>query len=563
IKLVVEQGTLGKSQGKVVIFTESLTTQDYLRTLLLDSGAATDRDITLFRGTNDSARAAQALDAWYESVGRKLSPESRPSPDVAMRLALVDEFRQRSRIFISTEAGAKGLNLQFCDTVVNYDLPWNPQRIEQRIGRCHRYGQQRDVTVINFLAADNETQRLTFEILSRKLDLFGIVLGASDEVLHRPGPNAPESLASTVGADFEAQLRRIYDRARTLGEVEGELRGLRDAMEAKRREFEVAQQRTEDVIQRRFDAKVKLAFKRIQDELPRELAEFDAHVERVVVGYLEASEIAYRIDRDPGGTVLTVEPSPRLPEGMRCLIGGPVAGSPLTPLHLGHPLVSAALAEARAAGSAREFVLQITAGSPETLPLRGRRGRVRVVRALYRGFEAIDRIVPVGLLDGDDAPLSTAVTSRLLEEPIVDVPAREERSGVTAAALDDALDEVLFDELGDVGKREQPRFEQTIEQIERFMSDRILLLVRQRDAAIARVARSETQRDAAVGFDARDRAEQALRKAQTEIEQLDGEITRLRAGDDDRYRQWRQHTQDRRYAKPEFHPIFDAEFEIV
>jgi len=569
VQLVVEQGKLGKSRGKVVIFTESLTTQDYLRKLLLDSGAATDRDITLFRGTNDSARAAQALETWNESVGRKIPPEGRPSPDVAMRLALVEEFRQSSRILISTEAGAKGLNLQFCDTVINYDLPWNPQRIEQRIGRCHRYGQQRDVTVINFLAADNETQRLTLEILSQKLDLFGIVLGASDEVLHRPGPIAPESLASTVGSDFEAQLRRIYDRARTVGEVEGELRGLRDSIDAKRRDFESAQQRTEDIIQSRFDAKVKLAFKRIQDELPRELAEFDQDVERVVVAYLEASDVSFRIDRNAGATVLTVDASPRLPaalrEGTACLIGNPIPGSPLAPLHLGHPLVSAALAETRTAGIARPFALRITASTSEAVALRGRRGRVRVVRVLYRGFESTDRIVLVGVLDGDLGPLTTAVTAKLLEELIVDVPPGSsiDLSKVTNEALDDALDELLFAELGDVGKNEQPRFERTLEQIERFMIDRILLLVRQRDAASVRVGRAETQRDAAIGFELRDKADQALHAAQAEVERLDAEIARLRAGDDDKYRQWRQHTQDRRYAKPAFDRVFDAAFEIV
>ena len=57
----------------------------------------------------------------------------------------------RSNHAFSTEAGAEGLNLQFCNLVVNFDLPWNPQRVEQRIGRCHRYGQQRDVLVLNFL----------------------------------------------------------------------------------------------------------------------------------------------------------------------------------------------------------------------------------------------------------------------------------------------------------------------------------------------------------------------------------------------------------------------------
>ena len=115
-----------------------------------------------------------------------------------MRLALVHEFRTRSKVLVCTEAGAKGLNLQFCETVINYDLPWNPQRIEQRIGRCHRYSQQRDVTVVNFIARDNEAHRLTFEILSQKLDLFGRVLDASDHVLHEPRTDAPEIIG--IGA---------------------------------------------------------------------------------------------------------------------------------------------------------------------------------------------------------------------------------------------------------------------------------------------------------------------------------------------------------------------------
>ena len=141
-----------------------------------------------------------------------------------MRLALVHEFRTRSKVLICTEAGAKGLNLQFCETVINYDLPWNPQRIEQRIGRCHRYSQQRDVTVINFIAEDNEAHSLTFEILSQKLDLFGKVLDASDIVLHEPRTDAPEIAVSALvgrvreaicGASTAGRARSTRSRARS------------------------------------------------------------------------------------------------------------------------------------------------------------------------------------------------------------------------------------------------------------------------------------------------------------------------------------------------------------
>ena len=134
---------LGRPEGqrKVVVFTESLTTQDYLRDLLLEQTELSQGDITLFRGVNESARASEALRAWREEVECEIEPRLRPSPAVAVRLALVHEFRTRSKVFISSEAGAKGLNLQFCDTLVNYDLPWNPANASNRgSGRCHRYG---------------------------------------------------------------------------------------------------------------------------------------------------------------------------------------------------------------------------------------------------------------------------------------------------------------------------------------------------------------------------------------------------------------------------------------
>src|SRR5258707_309613 len=207
IKVIFDLARGGHGSGKAVVFTESITTQEYLLKLLRYIGLD-DEEITLFRGDNDHERAQQALGRWKEEEGGRFSPGSKPSREVALRLALVHEFRTRSKVLICTEAGAKRLNLQFCDTVINYDLPWNPQRIEQRIGRVHRYGQKRGVTVISFLASGNEAQRLTLEILTQKLDLFGKVLGASDTVLsdtvlYEPSHDAPESLVAIVGVDFE------------------------------------------------------------------------------------------------------------------------------------------------------------------------------------------------------------------------------------------------------------------------------------------------------------------------------------------------------------------------
>ncbi|MBU4199219.1 MAG: DEAD/DEAH box helicase [Verrucomicrobia bacterium] len=190
---------------KAIIFTESRKTQNYLLRVLADS--AFYEGIVLFNGSNTDERSKAIYAAWQ--VKHAGTDRITGSKSADMRSALVDYFREEGRIMIATEAGAEGINLQFCSLVVNYDLPWNPQRIEQRIGRCHRYGQKHDVVVVNFLNRKNEADRRVFELLSEKFKLFEGVFGASDEVL-----GAIES-----GVDFEKRINDIYQRCRKHEEI--------------------------------------------------------------------------------------------------------------------------------------------------------------------------------------------------------------------------------------------------------------------------------------------------------------------------------------------------------
>src|SRR5699024_4599983 len=105
-------------------------------------------DLVLFNGTNTSPEANTIYKRWLEENQDGDLVTGIPAAD--RRKALVDEFRERGRLMIATEAAAEGINLQFCSMLVNYDLPWNPQRIEQRIGRVHRFGQKHNVVVVNF-----------------------------------------------------------------------------------------------------------------------------------------------------------------------------------------------------------------------------------------------------------------------------------------------------------------------------------------------------------------------------------------------------------------------------
>ena len=195
---------LGAEQ-KDIIFTESRKTQNYLLRLLADSPYT--EGLVLFNGSNTDERSKLIYSRWLERhQGTDRVTGSRTAD---MRSALVDYFREEGRIMIATEAGAEGINLQFCSLVVNYDLPWNPQRIEQRIGRCHRYGQKHDVVVVNFLNRKNAADQRVFELLSEKFHLFEGVFGASDEVL-----GAIES-----GVDFEKRIADIYQRCRKTDEI--------------------------------------------------------------------------------------------------------------------------------------------------------------------------------------------------------------------------------------------------------------------------------------------------------------------------------------------------------
>lgn len=231
---------LGAPQ-KALIFTESRRTQQYLKDLLSANGYG--GQIVTFSGTNSDPDSRQVYERWI--ARHKGTDKVTGSRTADTRSALVDEFQENASIMIATESGAEGINLQFCNLVVNYDLPWNPQRIEQRIGRCHRYGQKHDVVVINFLNRRNAADQRVFELLSEKFQLFDGVFGSSDDVLG----------VLDTGADFEKRINEIYQTCRTTAEINAAF----------------------DVLQRELDEKIQA---RMADARSKLLENFDDDVNR-------------------------------------------------------------------------------------------------------------------------------------------------------------------------------------------------------------------------------------------------------------------------------------------
>lgn len=238
-KAFAELDRLGAAK-KAIIFTESRRTQDYLLSLLADTPYGDG--IVLFNGTNSDSRAQAVYKDWlkrHEGTDRITGSKTADT-----RAALVEHFKERGTVMIATEAGAEGINLQFCSLVINYDLPWNPQRIEQRIGRCHRYGQKHDVVVVNFVDRSNEADARVYELLAQKFQLFEGVFGASDEVLGAIGS----------GVDFERRIADIYQNCRTPSEIKASFEQLQLDLSS---EINEAMVKTRQILLENFDEEVQ------------------------------------------------------------------------------------------------------------------------------------------------------------------------------------------------------------------------------------------------------------------------------------------------------------------
>lgn len=274
---------------KAIIFTESRRTQNYLLELLTSTPLGDD--IVLFNGSNSDARAQSIYKDWL--ARHHGSDRITGSKTADTRAALVEHFRERGTLMIATEAGAEGINLQFCSLVINYDLPWNPQRIEQRIGRCHRYGQKHDVVVVNFVDRSNEADARVYELLAQKFQLFEGVFGASDEVLGAIGS----------GVDFERRIAEIYQTCREPEQIRTSFEQLRLDLSG---EINEAMVKTRQLLLENFDEQVQEKL-RIRAEDSREARNRYEHM----LMDLTQAELQEHACFDPHGFVLQ-----RLPQGI-------------------------------------------------------------------------------------------------------------------------------------------------------------------------------------------------------------------------------------------------------
>ncbi len=242
---------------KAVIFTESVRTQTYLRELLEANGF--EGQTVILNGSNSDKDSKAVYREWMDRHRGTEAVSGSKTAD--MKAAVVDAFRNDRTIMIATESGAEGINLQFCSLLINYDLPWNPQRVEQRIGRCHRYGQKIDVTVVNFMNRKNQAEARIVELLESKFRLFEGVFGSSDEVL-----GAIES-----GVDIERRILDIVQSCRSNDEINAAFDALQNDLVV---EIDEAKAAARNQILAAMDDKVVARLKFQEGAITQSLGEF-------------------------------------------------------------------------------------------------------------------------------------------------------------------------------------------------------------------------------------------------------------------------------------------------
>lgn len=375
------------AQKKAIIFTESRKTQDYLLRLLL--GSEFSEGLVLFNGSNSDERSRTIYYSWLQR--NQGSDRVTGSRSADLRSALVDYFRDEGQIMIATEAGAEGINLQFCSLVVNYDLPWNPQRIEQRIGRCHRYGQKHDVVVVNFVNRNNEADQRVFQLLNEKFQLFSGVFGASDEVL-----GAIES-----GVDFEKRIAAIYQQCRTHEEIKERFDRLQLELEF---EIQEAMQNTRKQLLENFDQEVHEKLRLRNDSTTEALNRYEALLMKLTRH--ELREVAEFAGAD-GQFCLKSNPFPErtdIPTGPYEL---PRRSGEAHFYRIGHPLAEEMLRRAKTRETppaAMTFDYTNTPGKVSILePLLGKSGELSVSQMTVEALDqAEDYLIYAGVTDNGE-----------------------------------------------------------------------------------------------------------------------------------------------------------------
>lgn len=461
----------GPLQQKAIIFTESRRTQEYLFGLLESSEFA--GKIVLFNGSNSDPKSGEIYRNWQER--HKGTDRVTGSPTADKRAALVDYFRDEASIMIATEAAAEGINLQFCNLVVNYDMPWNPQRIEQRIGRCHRYGQKYDVVVVNFLNRANAADVRVYQLLDEKFRLFDGIFGASDDVIG----------AIQSGVDFEKRIVSIYQQCRTPEQISFEFDKLQQELES-----EVAEARSlaQEQLLNNFDQEV---IEKVRIEAGNSRNRFEELLWKATLFYLEpyarfdGAGYSFMLERNPFPGE-SIHPGPYR-------MGRNVEESNL--YRIGHPLAQRVLEKCLILDTPTAELSFNLSKSGKKLsildPHLGHSGWMICSKFSIESFETEDHILLSGVRD-DGGALDPTACKRLFDLP---AEAGQPVLPVPLPALESQLEAQQGQILEEIGLRNNRWLDQEVSKLDRWSDDLKLALeqeIKDLDLEIREIKRAST-----------------------------------------------------------------------
>lgn len=438
---------------KAIIFTESTRTQEYLRLTLEETPYK--GKIVLFNGSNTDAKSREIYKTWLEKhAGTDKITGSRTAD---LRAALVDYYRDEASIMIATEAAAEGINLQFCSLVINYDLPWNPQRIEQRIGRCHRYGQKHDVVVVNFLNKKNAADQRVYQLLDEKFKLFSGVFGASDEVLG--------SIES--GVDFEKRIADIYQKCRTEEQIQFNFDQLQQEME---QQIDERIKITREKLLENFDEEVHEKLRTSQRESSEVLSKYESWLWQTTRFYLAPYA---QFEDGQNAFVLVKDPFP----GERINRGPYRSGRDVEDANLyrlGHPLAQRILEQCKGLSLPHGELRFHYSGCGKRItildPLVGKSGALTAVRLSVTALESEDHVLLAGICD-DGTPLDADQCRRLFSLAADDGDSEGAPESQYTQKLQEHLNAQRDSILAVLGQRNASYFEVELEKLEKWADD--------------------------------------------------------------------------------------------
>jgi superfamily II DNA/RNA helicase len=443
---------------KAIIFTESTRTQEYVRSIL-ESIPHYKGKIVLFNGSNNDPKSKEIYRGWLKK--HEGTDHITGSKSADMRAALVDYFRDEAIIMIATEAAAEGINLQFCSLVINYDLPWNPQRIEQRIGRCHRYGQKHDVVVVNFLNKKNAADQRVYQLLDEKFKLFSGVFGASDEVLGTIGS----------GIDFEKRIADIYQSCRTEEQIQFNFDQLQQELEL---QIDERIEQTRQKLLENFDEEVHEKLRVNLRESSEVLTKYDDWLWQLTRFYLRPYA---KFEDGQNGFTLITNPFPD-----EQIHPGPYrSGRHVEDVNLyrmGHPLAQKIIEQCKAFTVDSESLAFDYSNSGKKIsilePLVGKSGFMRVICQRVSALETEDFILLSGICD-DGTSLDAEQCRRFFS-----LGATQQSSACTCvpqsleAQLSEALQRQQKDVLAKFTARNAKFFETELNKLEGWADDMVM-----------------------------------------------------------------------------------------